>query len=391
MSATLDTLHVKGGMMVRAGRGAQIAPNERPTGPGFVRWEDLYVSGDTLQQTFNRVTADSAGVPRIMTLPEGEFVFSDFTNGYYEGFRIGNGGAAGCRGIIGSGRNTIIRPAYNTASRDKGGQIAGTQFTVNTRNNAVLGNFAMQGTAQNGLSYGAFTLDKSHDSQVYNVYLRGASPGYGNSPPGETFGMNVYLSDRVEIRDCEIDGRDNAGIRNCASPIGWNMASDARVLRTYVHDGLTGMLTFYKTTNIYTEDFRSFSTGSGTGKLAGAGINHEESDGVIRHVRPNLTLFGQYSTAAGHTNNNGNHVTLQNTTTGMLDVQLLDVVHDRGAGSTGMFSVAMYSGYTDGQGHFQTAVTPPLVTKNGVTLTASNHPIAGWGDKDPAKFFSVIH
>jgi hypothetical protein len=56
-----------------------------------------------------------------------------------------------------------------------------------------------------------------------------------------------------------------------------------------------------------------------------------------------------------------------------------------------MFSVAMYSGYTDGQGHFQTAVTPPLVTKNGVTLTPSNHPIAGWGDKDPNQFFSVIH
>lgn len=391
MTPVIDTFHPAGTNLVRYGRGLIPAESERPSGPEYVRWEDLYVTGDTMQDTFNRVTPDAQGQSRIMTLPEGEFVFSDFTNGFYEGFRLGKSGAEGCRGIVGSGRGTVIRPKANTASRDKGGKIAGTQFTINSRPGAVLGNFAMHGTPQNGLYYGGFTLDKSHDAQVYNLYLRGASPGYTNYPPGETFGMNIYLSDRVEVRDCEIDGRDDAGTRVCSSPIGWNVAKDARVLRTYAHHGRTGMLTFYKTINVYTEDYHSYSTATGGGNQSGAGINHEEANGVIRHIRPKLTLFGRWSSEVGHTDNNSGHITLQNTHEDMTDVQIIEPIHDRGPGSTGMFCTAMYSGYTDGHGNFQVATTHPKVVKNGITLTGSNHPASGWGDKDPNLFFSVLH
>lgn len=367
----------------------------RPTGPQYVRWEDLYVSGDTMQQTFNRVTPDANGIRRIMTLPEGEFVFSDFLNGYYEGFRLGKGGANGCRGIVGSGRNTVIYPKANTSTREKpavGSLIAGTQFTINSVNNAVFGNFAMKGTPQNGRYYSGVTLDKSHDSQVFNLYLRGASPGYRNSPPGETFGVNLYLSNRVEVRDCEFDGRDDAGNRVCSSPLGWNSATDARVLRCYSHHGLTGMLTFWQTTNIYTEDYKAYSTGIGPGGYNGCGINHEESNGVIRHIRPDITIFGRYSDEPGHTNNGSGHIALANTAAEMLNVQVLEPRHDRGAGSTGMFMVEQYDGYTNSNtGQKNKVKTPPLIIKNGVTLQPSHHPAAGWGDKDPTKYFSVIH
>ena len=84
--------------------------------------------------------------------------------------------------------------------------------------------------------------------------MAGASRGYSQRPPGETFGINVMRSPRVTISDCEVDGRDSAGHRVAASPIGWNNTTDAKVYRTYCHHGVAGMLTFYNVTNIYTED-----------------------------------------------------------------------------------------------------------------------------------------
>src|SRR6478736_10316682 len=80
---------------------ASAAPT-RPSGTGYVRWEDLYRSGNSFQAVVNKVTGN-----RILTLPAGTFTFRDFRNGSYDGIRIGDGAAAGCRGIVGSGRNTI--------------------------------------------------------------------------------------------------------------------------------------------------------------------------------------------------------------------------------------------------------------------------------------------
>src|SRR4051794_37669503 len=87
------------GVLRRAGR--TLAGNVRPSGPGYVRYEDLYVGGDTLQQTFNRVTGND-----ILTFPEGEFIFDDgFTNGYYDCIRV----PTTCGGIAGSGNGTVFR------------------------------------------------------------------------------------------------------------------------------------------------------------------------------------------------------------------------------------------------------------------------------------------
>jgi hypothetical protein len=381
--------------LIRAGRNVTVPPpvSTRPTGPQYVRWEDLYVSGDTMQETFNRVTPDAAGVSRIMTMPEGLFEFTGFTGGPFEGFRLGSTGAAGCRGIVGSGRDTIIRPKANTTTADKGGQIAGTQFSIQSRNNVVLSNFTMKGTPQNGLSYGGFVLTSCHDAQISGLYLQGASPGYSNFPPGETFGMNLWKSNRAVVSDCEVDGRDDNGVRVCASPIGWNSASDASVYRTYVHHGLTGMLTFWKTINIYTEDFHSYSSATGGGILSGHAINHEQSSGTVRHVRPDLQLFGRYSNVTGHTDNSATHMSFGNTVEDMPDVIVTEPIHDRGIGSTGMLMVAIHDGYNAGitGGPTNKITTMPTIVKNGVTLTPSHHPTAGYGDKNPNLFYSVIH
>ena len=363
---------------------ASAAPS-RPSGTGYVRWEDLYRSGDTFQAVVNKVTGN-----RILTLPAGTFTFRDFRNGSYDGIRIGDGAASGCKGIVGSGRSTIIRGVANTASRDKGSRFAGTQLTISKKSGAVLSNFSLMGGPQNGMTYGGIVVTGCPDAQLSWLYLRGASRGTSQTPPGETFGINVNASPRVTIRDSEVDGRDDAGTRVAASPIGWNNTTDAKVYRTYVHHGVAGMLTFWKTTNIYTEDFHSFSTGSGAGKLGGHGINHEQSGGVIRHIRPQLYVNGVYSGVSGHTGSTSLHMMLVNVYNNVPDVQIIDPAYDRGPGYAGMFCVGMYSGY-DMFGLTNKAKTAPYVRKNGVQLLASNHPAKGWDRKDPAHYYGVIH
>jgi hypothetical protein len=357
----------------------------RPTGPAYVRYEDLYKPGDSFQAVINKVTDG-----RILTLPEGTFTFRDFTEGYYDGIRIGTGKAAGCRGLIGSGRNTIIRGLANTASRDKGGKIAGNQMTIAGQPNAVLANFSMMGGPQNGLHYTGIVVYKCPDAKLSDLYLRGASRGYSNAPPGETFGINVFNSDRTTISDCEVDGRDDGGVPVGASPIGWNTCSDAKVYRTYCHDGKSGMLTFWQTTNVYTEDYRCFSTASGSGSLSGHGINHEQSRGTITHVRPNLQLNGRYSQSSTATANSGVHMTLCNVDTDVPDFSVVEPVYDHGPSKTDMFCIAAYNGYAI-SGRTNKCKSIPKVVKKGLTLKPSHHPTAGWGDKDASQYFAIIH
>src|SRR3954469_7101415 len=77
---------------------ARIVPQLRPSGPGYVRWESLYRTGDTLRDVVYRVPLDSDGQPQALTLPGGLFEINGFNDGYFDGIRIGQGGAAGCRG-----------------------------------------------------------------------------------------------------------------------------------------------------------------------------------------------------------------------------------------------------------------------------------------------------
>jgi hypothetical protein len=357
----------------------------RPTGADYVSYESLYANGDNLQAVINKVTGN-----RILTLPEGEFTFSDFLQGNNDGIRIGTGKSVGCRGLVGSGRNTVIRGAANTASRDLGSKMAGTQLRIDGKANAVLSNFTLKGNPQNGLYYGGITVSNCPDAIVSNLYLRGASRGYANYPPGETFGINIFRSNRATISDCEVDGRDDAGNRVAASPIGWNSATDAKVYRTYCHHGLTGMLTFWDTTNVYTEDYHAFSTSSGAGQLSGTGINHEQSQGTIKHVRPVLQVNGVYSGTADATASTSMHMSIANTKQDVTDFTVVEPTWDKSAGSTGMMTVAIRNGYTM-DGGTQKVVTPPRIIKNGVVLLRSDHPVKGWGDKDPNKYFAWVH
>jgi len=375
---------------------------ERPVGPGYVKWEDVYVSGDTIQQTLNRVQLDSNNKPQVLTLPEGVFEFNGFNEGYYEGFRIGAGGAAGCKGIWGSGRNSIIRPKKNSATKQLAGTIAGDQFGLNNVPDGVLRNFSLRGTEQNGLYYTGVKIYLSHNTKVDNLYLRGASPGYSNAPPGETFGINVYQSSDVTIQDTEIDGRDDDGNRVCSSPIGWNgsgvagssgnLARNAVVKRVYTHHSLSGMLTFWQTYNVYTEDYHTYSNASGPGALSGTGINHEESNGVIRHIRPILMNNGAYSGEPDRTGNTGGHMSMNNTVSDMADFRVEEPIFDTTLAPSGGFCTTQYANYQNTTTLERQKVTsPPVIIYKGVELAPVHHPNSGWGGWPKDQYQVILH
>lgn len=366
------------------GTGIASAVNSRPSGTGYVRYEDLYRAGDTFQAVVNKVTSN-----RVLTLPTGTFTLVNFKNGQHDGVRIGTGAAAGCRGIAGSGRDTIIRVKANVGT-NLGNNFAGNQMAISSKSGALLTNFSLRGYAQNGLLYAGLVVSNCPNAELSNLYFRGASRGTSQSPPGETFGINVMRSDNVTIKDCEIDGRDDGGTRVAASPIGFNNASNAKVYRTYVHHGVASMLTFFRTNNIYTEDFHTFATSSGSGGQGGHGINHEQSTGTIKHVRPQLYINGRYSQVAGRSESTGMHMSLANTETDVTSFTVLEPTYDHGPSKTNMFCIAMPDGYTVAGVRNKVKTTPKIV-KNGVTLLKSDHPQSGWGDKDSAKYFAIIH
>ncbi len=346
-----------------------------------VRYEDLYVAGDTFQQTLNRVTGG-----KIITLPDGVYTVGDFTNGYRDSIRLGSGGATGCIGIAGSGRNTIIRLAANVATiTDVGIMITIDRLGAGP---AYFGNFQMQADDQSIAAWNALSSQNCPGSLVEWVYLNGATKGYANYPPGETFGIEFLHCDDAVVRDCEVDGRNRVTrARQGASPCGWNgaqgaYAQNAKVERSYFHHSLTSMLTFWLTNGVTLNNVHSWTDGSGSGQLAASQVNLEEVTGVVRFNYPKLYAYGSYYQQNGWPNDpyvtaNNSFAFAQACTTG--DLQNMVVTEPRfDVGVNGLFTSANYRSYTSSGGVTNKITTQPRIVKRGVNLTGHDHDTSGW-------------
>ncbi len=363
---------------------ASAAPG-RPSGAGYVRYEDLYRSGDSFQGVINKVTGN-----RVLTLPEGNFTWRDFTNGYYNGIRMGTDSSSGCLGLAGSGRGTVLRTVANTSTRDMGNNIAGYQIGISQKAGAVLTNFTLKGNPQNGrLSYGIMVA-ACPNAKISWLYLQGASKGTRSSPPGETHAINVWRSDGTVMSDCEVDGRDDSGNRIGSSLIGWNYNNNVKQYRTYIHHGIAGMQTFFHCNNVYTEDFKCYSTATGTSGLSGSGINHEQTGGTITHVRPTLIINGIYATTPDHTGNTGPHFSFAHVYQDVPDITITEPTWDKNVTSSGGLTVAIRDLYHVGTA-YQKIRTAPNVVKNGVSLASAGSNTSGWGSKDPNRYYGWIH
>lgn len=406
---------------------AQTPPPRPARGPGVVYWEDIYVSGDTPQQTLNRVPLDGSGNKQMLGLPSDIIEFPAWTNGSgaTNGMAIGTNGAGGISGLWGTDFNTVIRPKTN-ATRPSSGVLstfAGAQMLrVQGVPNFFMSTIQFRRTPQLQPYNAGFMLDTCDNAIVQWIRGRGVNPGYDNTPPGETFFGNIFGSDNVIVRDFEADGRDEAGNRVCASPLGWNgkgsygthgsginFAQNAQVQRAYLHHGLTSGLTFWYTQKITTYDVWSYSTMSGTGANAFSCINHEQDKGPILHVRPGLFIHGPRSGTlipAGIPGEGGNepvttaggswHWTLRSTiedlgaSTTILEPRW-DAAYTSGTGTLIYLGSAGYTfsdpsdttTYTNGDVNMLSQT--PHVEKNGIVFTERMHPLSGWQNGDPTR------
>lgn len=403
----------------------------RPSGAAYVTWESLVGSTAANAQAASPQTPvlltasfmKSITGNRILSLPKGIF---EAENGYGHYVNrnmigIGQGYATGLRGIVGAGSRstpgpngaeTVIR-MRGTTSGSPGQTPQGNLIIANKVTDPYFAGFSLVGNQTRGdnvFHSGIVISSCSGKPVLERLYLRNVSPGYSNFPPGETFGISIYRSPNATIRDTEIDGRDLAGNRSMASPIGWNTVvndtSTVNVQRVYTHHGLAGMLTFWETTNLVTEDYYTYSWSSGTGAISGSGINHEQSGGRIRHIRPRLFLNGAKSSgpvvgAYGHPASDTTARTASNGATFGVASGLTDATadfemwypqFDNTLGSSGLVCMAGYDGYSLGN---KLRSTPKIYLQNAAgndyLLGRVDHPNSGWANADPRTTFAWIH
>jgi hypothetical protein len=234
-----------GGQLLRPASDAVVVPpptdttpTELPTGPDYIRYEDLYRAGDTLHGAFARLTT-----PKIVTMPPGLFETKVAWGKapYYDGAATPQYPSAFrppkvCRGIIGSGRGgavgsndpnqTTIRVTPMTCmSASEGGswfqvggsgsgdwtmknlRIEGTEQGMQTTDENRPG---IEGPTTHKLFTNYFQSNQDGPVLIENVFTSG---WYGNNgaPPGETFGIQVYQCDGHILRNVETDGRRAIG------------------------------------------------------------------------------------------------------------------------------------------------------------------------------------
>ena len=299
--------HVRSGALVRKGR-STIAPpidTTRPTGPTYVRYEDLYVAGDDLQAVVNRVTGN-----KILTFPEGTFLIpNNFANGYKDGIRMGHSsGGPGCRGFVGSGRNTVFKMlSSNTTAWTSGASpymlIDAVTGASDPKITVEFRNFMIEGTNL-GHEYNGLRLENAK-GVIDNVYITGIT-GTSNGPPGETGSINLFNCTDVLIKNVEVDGRRN-GVRVSSSPIMPNHCDRITIEDTYVHHTYTGGggIAWYWTNDSTATRVRSEYIGSGTGTKSGSCFNHEQSTRITYYdpvmiCDRNATGGGMHMTLNAH-------------------------------------------------------------------------------------------
>lgn len=354
----------------------------RPSGTAYVRYEDLQTGGLTMRQIIAKVPNG-----KILTLPDGIYEIQDFNDpqGFYEGLRV----LPNCAGIIGSGRNTIIRMTANSStfgSYANGLSTAGQSNYCTIIGCATSGqtiqNLQLQGTNQgheyNGLQmYGEANAHVTGQS-CKNVYFNGFGVGSGNFPPHETMQLGVFDSDNFSLVGCEFDGRNPTTKTTgwSASPVGFSVSSGAFVQDVYAHHNKFSMPTFYMVNGIHTVNLRS--------QYNYIGINHEDISGTVLHESPMLICDHYTNPAANVHTSIGNATTVGNDP----NISFTNVIHDAGPFS-GCFAMYVYDNYVDpsGAGNAQTSV--PTVSKNGTSLALKDANLTDIGD--PNKNYFRFH
>ena len=201
-------------------------PTIRPTGPDYVRYEDLYQAGDTAADgTVNlSVILTRAAPAKIVTFPEGQFAVSDFN--WFGRTQVAANLAAiwvpsTLRGIVGSGRGTLggnsgtvftMKPNSSTRASYIPAQGSGQPNQLNLFkqvNQAYPGvwkNFQIAGTDQ-GHNFSTAQIYGTAGANEFSDILVCGWQGDNGSPPGETIGMSINGTGAHVATRLECDGR----------------------------------------------------------------------------------------------------------------------------------------------------------------------------------------
>lgn len=275
-------------------------PTDLPTGTDYVRYQDLYVTGDSVTGALARLSS-----PKYVTFPEGEFADSDFTSdsskpGYYQAcITI----PRQCRGIIGSGSGTLggstgtvfsIKPRTSTAVAKGLIPAQGTSKEVQCnilKHYALYAptyrNFQVRGTDQGHIFNGMQSFNTPSNGLVKNVSIFGWE-GDAGAPPGETYALGMNGGTGHLLEDMEVDGRRTLG-GQVFGAMGLTFQSNAGNLfnRCNLHHMRAAGAVFYKSFDSELRDCTIDSLSAGSYALGNGGVNIERSDGIVL-TRPKL-------------------------------------------------------------------------------------------------------
>ncbi|MHA7286261.1 LGFP repeat-containing protein [Arthrobacter sp. MDT3-44] len=263
-------------------------PTPAPTPPApnipadWVLWNTVAGPGEDI----NTVLAKPALAGKILKLPAGVFEVRNFRDASVA-IRV----PKTVKGIIGEGRDTILRIRPNTSTF---GSTVPAQETHQTnqlyvlRMNEglvpqILSDFWLQGTPQGHLFNGIMVGMSRPGTIVEDLLITGID-GNAGSPPGETFGLNWWRGSDSITRNVEVDGfrwsgdtyaSRVKGAQVGSSPIGYNSHDRGKLWNAFTHDSLYGMPTFWQSNNAETWNLQSIRNV--------IGINHEESFGTVHH------------------------------------------------------------------------------------------------------------
>ncbi|GGL87357.1 hypothetical protein [Nakamurella endophytica] len=278
--------------------------DERPTGETYFPIEDLGV-GNNIQAALNKV-AKLAAAPTL-TLPAGVFEAIGFSQSAdYIGILIPPNVS-----LIGSGRDTILRVRPDTVTAAQVQRWVPPTYPLGTTNGLqviraargsipiTLSNFTVDGTVQRpaGSStktlYNGLVLANCPSPTLSNLLVRGI-PGNLNSPPGETFSINILGGSGASFYNVEVDGRDAVtGTKIAGCGVGINSTSNVVMYDCNLHDmGYSHGISFWQSTDVTTYNLRSEFNGvgrenGGGGGTSGTGINSEKSRNTV-HFAPRL-------------------------------------------------------------------------------------------------------
>lgn len=265
------------GIIVAQGRPtAASASTAMSTRPSAIPWESLPWQG-SLAPTCNTLT--SAG--DVSFLP-GWYEFVNFdANGYGGLFWLN------VSGVHGSGVDSTYFQMHPWTST-KAGQVPTAQWSTNdmalmrvggsddgNKRLVSLSGFTLRGTDQGHLYNGFMFYDAADGSTMTDCRVHGI-PGRDSVPPGETFGINVYRSNRVTLTRVEVDGRrPEDGTRVGAANVGVNYSSDFTMTDCYSHHtAYSHGVTCYEVKNVTLNRVRAED-------CAAIGLNLERVSGVV--------------------------------------------------------------------------------------------------------------